>query len=338
MRSCDGSGGACVAPFGPKFAARGARFRPNAMGLLDEMCECPYVCVGGCGTRAAFFYGLLEYLQGKDRYDEFHAQLRGAAGTSSGSMVALAILVGANPAAMAESALLLAREHETAAPAMNVHALLDGYGLDEGEVLQHIIDSLLSAMGLSPRTTFAGLRKLTQRTFVVCTTNLHRMEPFYFSPDATPDVPLREAMYMSMCLPFIFKPRRFRGEIHVDGGMTANIPIDAFRDQAPLVLGLSFVRERRIDDVRAFATAVVLCTLAVQTDALTAYRRAQPRRVFLFDTREEAAAAAYTATETFLHVHRKRGFVAAALDEHRQMGTFVGACVLASLHTVDRSD
>ena len=131
-------------------------------------------------------------------------------------------------AALSEVAVELGRRHETAAPSLDVQMLFDSYGLDDGEVLLEIIDAQLEALGLSRATTFASLHRLTKKDFCVCATNMHTRTPVYFSRETSPQLPLREALFMSMCVPFIFRPRRFRGDLHADGGMSANVPFGAF--------------------------------------------------------------------------------------------------------------
>lgn len=312
----------------------------STCNLASQLRQSEYVCVAGCGTRSMFFYGLLEYLM-THAGDDLFSRIKGTAGTSSGALVALVILLRANPAAMAERALSLAQSHTAAVLHMSVQALFDEYGMDEGELLQSWIDEALTTLGLATGTTFAALHKMTNKTFAVCTTNLVSRSPVYLSHHTAPTMPLREALYMSMCLPFIYRPRRWKGDVCVDGGLTANIPIHAFAGATPpLVLHLKNDTPSPVATLRDFATSVCSCTLSVQRELLASYRAAHPDRVFEFNEGMEppAEGVSICIDTPYLTQLRHNGYVAAMLSEQRNLSHVITGLVALSMRLDSRPD
>lgn len=97
--------------------------------------------------------------------------------------------------------------------------------------------------------TFAQLKKITGKDFVVTSTNLISESSKLFSAKHTPDFPVVDAVCMSMSIPGVFKPTfvnasvdlskkpddpynlSYRG-FYVDGGMMNNLPIHVW-DEGP---------------------------------------------------------------------------------------------------------
>lgn len=298
--------------------------------LIDALSGCEYICVGGCGTRAVFFYGMFEALKVDERYEKFLSGLKGAAGSSSGCMIALLFLMRGNPSAMAEMCLNIGKEFDTVAPALNMQTLFDSYGLDTGDTLYSVIGKLLTTLGLSVTTTFSTLQRMTQKEFKVSATNLHTRTPFIFSADTSPDLPIIDAMYMSMTVPIVFKPRRYKGELYVDGGMTANVPICAFHDKSPVLLYLNQNQRSENTTLKEFAMSVVGCTLGVQSNEINEYHKSHPCSVFEFDD-DNQAPLNLDGNIDFLTQQRKRGFVAGMVQLHQDVTNVIATLVALSL-------
>ncbi|XP_059145233.1 uncharacterized protein LOC131932348 [Physella acuta] len=87
----------------------------------------------------------------------------------------------------------------------------------------------------NPDMTFDDVRKLyRERKVELCivVTNLNQMRSEYCHPKTTPDMPIREAVRMSMALPGLFTARFYdnhgRTDTYVDGGLLCNYPIHCF--------------------------------------------------------------------------------------------------------------
>lgn len=298
--------------------------------LLEALCTHPYVAVAGGGMRCMFLLGVLEHLSSRSEWDAFFEQLRGAAGTSSGALVALALVVGGDIQSLCDALIELSREHTSINPQLDVQMAFDTFGLDDGELLALLIHTVMDTLGLSKSATFASLRRLTSRDFRVCCTNLHTMSPVYLSCETAPSMPIRDAIYMSMCVPFLFKPKRIAGELYVDGGLLRNHPIDAFGPEVvPLLFTYDMSATEPPTSLRAYAVSVALATLHVQEDLLHKWKDAHPTSVITFtDAASRGSTSWIHSTTKALEAMRHRGFVEGLMSNREAVAQFVAAVVL----------
>lgn len=70
--------------------------------------------------------------------------------------------------------------------------------------------------------TLGDVRRATGCAASIVATNLHTGQPAILSSDATPDVPLLDAVLASMALPFVMPPQRLGETWYADGGLTCD--------------------------------------------------------------------------------------------------------------------
>jgi predicted acylesterase/phospholipase RssA len=196
-----------------------------------ELAATRYVVFGGGGGSVLALLGALRCLRRRGL-----GELRGAAGVSAGALAALAVCAGAPPAALEELANDFAGLDILAAP--DVARLVGSCGLDDGGRLRQLIAAVLARCGLADRTTFADLQRLTGRRLVCVNTELRSGRAFAWDAERTPDAPLRDGLYASMCLPMLLVPLRRGDETHVDGGVVCPIPHGYFPPAETLALAL----------------------------------------------------------------------------------------------------
>ncbi|XP_059145229.1 uncharacterized protein LOC131932344 [Physella acuta] len=84
----------------------------------------------------------------------------------------------------------------------------------------------------NPDMTFYDLYRERRVELCIVVTNLNQMRSEYCHPKTTPDMPIREAVRMSMALPGLFTARFYdnhgRTDTYVDGGLLCNYPIHCF--------------------------------------------------------------------------------------------------------------
>jgi predicted acylesterase/phospholipase RssA len=279
-----------------------------------------------------FLFGFLEYLSKKaEQWSAFHRQLKGAAGVSSGTVVALAMLVGVDIKAMCDALVEISRRYHSIAPSLDVQLAFDAFGLDDGLMLQQTIDEMLDALGLSAVATFASLNRLTNKDFRVVATNADTMHPVYFSHTTTPQMPVRDAIYMSMTVPFIFKPRRWMGELHVDGGMLQNYPVHIFEGHTPFLFFMDWDTTPAIC-VRDFAFSIVSATLHVQLLQLEEWRQEHPNSVCaLRDSGRMHEGVSLSMDTDALQGARRRGFIQGMMSERDDLITLVSTLITANI-------
>ncbi|CAL1546595.1 unnamed protein product [Lymnaea stagnalis] len=84
----------------------------------------------------------------------------------------------------------------------------------------------------NPDMTFYDLYRERQMELCVVVTNLNQMRSEYCHPKTTPDMPIREALRMSMAIPGVFTARVYDNhgqfDTYVDGGVLCNYPIQCY--------------------------------------------------------------------------------------------------------------
>ena len=225
-----------------------------------------YVAFGGCGTKGVSYIGCLKALQKHHaEHTGWHHRLLGACGSSSGCIAALAFVVNADADVLLER--WRAMRATTMVPFVDFGAVLSRYGADAGEEVRHILREALSACGLAHDTTFRTLHRLTGRDLRLCVTNLNRCRLEVFSHTTTPDVVVRDAMYWSMTVPFVFQPESYGGDFMVDGCLLSYVPYDVWPLEETIVFhanGASLGEpdggaRRDVADIRTFANQVIRC-------------------------------------------------------------------------------
>lgn len=244
--------------------------------------DAEYVSFGGCACKGLAYLGMLRALQERPEHQAWHARLRGACGSSSGCLAALAFLVDVDARAFVDRCAAL--DIDSVAPCMDLNGVLTRFGMDSGQVVRTLVRELFALSGLShDDTTFATLHRLTGRDLRVCVTNLSTLQLQVFSHATTPDVVISSAMYWSMCIPFVFEPETFRDDVMVDGCALAVVPYDVFDLDRTLVFYVSAGRPLatdrcEINSLRTFAGQVLACCALEVYKRVDSVREARPDR------------------------------------------------------------
>lgn len=79
--------------------------------------------------------------------------------------------------------------------------------------------------------TFADFRAAGYRDVYVSVTNVTKMRNEIFSIETTPDLPLADAVRMSMSIPLYFESVEYNGDHYADGGTVNNYPMEVFDNE-----------------------------------------------------------------------------------------------------------
>lgn len=193
----------------------------------------------GGGVKGIAYVGALQVLQARDLL----RPVENVAGTSAGAITAALVAVGATAEEM--QAILGSTDFASFMDGKgwlvgDAVRLFEHYGIYKGAAFEQWCREQLGeltarATGTAqPDLTFAQLSALAAkepgrfRNLYVVTTNLTRQVPEVFSARTYPDVPLWQAVRMSMSIPLFFEAYSFNGDVYVDGGISWNYPIDLF--------------------------------------------------------------------------------------------------------------
>lgn len=138
---------------------------------------------------------------------------------------------------------------------VNLVSLFTKYGLIAMEPIKKKLKEFIG------NPTFRELKKkLYVSAFCV-----NKSETEYFSVDTHPDMPVVDAICMSMAVPFLFECCKFGDFIYVDGGTTERLPSTAFLNKNPdEILSIKMIFDQRkteIKDLRQFVTNLLTATL-----------------------------------------------------------------------------
>ncbi|WP_438030724.1 patatin-like phospholipase family protein [Sorangium sp. So ce233] len=165
------------------------------------------------------------------------------AGTSAGAITAALLAVGAGADAVGR--ILRSTDFTSFMDGRgwifrDAARLFSNYGVHPGKAFETWLRDQLAQLTevltgrAQPDITFGDLRALAAqhpgraRDLYVVSTNLTRQVAEVFSAEAHADVPLYQAVRMSMSIPLFFEAYPFRGDLYVDGGVSWNYPIDLF--------------------------------------------------------------------------------------------------------------
>ena len=112
----------------------------------------------------------------------------------------------------------------------NIIQAFSSIGLYDNEIIDTALEPLLTAKGLSCKTTLKELYEFTGIDLVIYTTNLNTssLDAISLSHDSHPTLPISTAIAMSMAVPVLFKPIFYDGGCYIDGDKARPAPCLVF--------------------------------------------------------------------------------------------------------------
>lgn len=214
-----------------------------------------FLVFAGGGLHGLSYVGSLIGLQESGALDL--GAVRGCIGTSVGSVLALAVCLGVSPARMSA---LVAQEVEWSRlhPGVNVHSVLEKYGLDTRSGLEYLVGLLLTEAGIHPTATLRAVFALTKRHFACTVCDLTHSKLRYLDHLTAPDLDVLTAVTASMCVPILYEPVRIDGALCVDGGLIENLPVGFFPAERSFTLRFATADEpQAIDGWQDYVSAVL---------------------------------------------------------------------------------
>jgi len=111
--------------------------------------------------------------------------------------------------------------------------IMKEYGYCSGSYFFNFIGNLIKFKTNNQDYTFKNLYDDHKKELVITGTDLNQMKTIYFSNLTTPDFPIRDAVRISMSIPFLFTPLKWNEHFMVDGGTIDNYPIHVFDGAYP---------------------------------------------------------------------------------------------------------
>ncbi len=112
------------------------------------------------------------------------------------------------------------------------------FGLNSVDSLMHIIIKMLEKKNIDKKITFKQLYEKFKIKFIVTGTCLNDVTVHYFSVDTEPDMQVLKAIRISLSIPLIFKPYKYKDKLWIDGACIDNYPIALFKDKLSDTIGI----------------------------------------------------------------------------------------------------
>lgn len=185
----------------------------------------------GGGIKCLAYVGALQVLEEKNILDK----IKRVGGASGGAIIALVIGLGYNSAEVEE---ILNKQDfsaffDNASGIMNnTQYFYNNYGWYKGEAFYTWICQLVENKTGSRKTTFNEIYKNKEKRgfkdIYLMGTNVSTGYSEIFSQEFTPDMPIADAVRISMSIPLVYAAPTFNDSIYVDGGVLNNYPIKIF--------------------------------------------------------------------------------------------------------------
>lgn len=177
--------------------------------------------LSGSGIRFPMFVGGLKRLQ------EAGYEFEEVCGTSGGAIVGSGLASGFSIDEMAN----LCREFLpglTKYLDFSIFRFLWRWGLIRGEKIEEEFEKRL--------TSFMGSTHIPIKIIVVNYDRSSLEQPYkVLSSEGTPDISLSKAVRASMSVPLVFEPVEINGERYIDGGVSANFPVDIYGNRDDVI-------------------------------------------------------------------------------------------------------
>lgn len=121
------------------------------------------------------------------------------------------------------------------------------YGFDKGLKVSNWIESLILKKGYSKKITFKQLYDIKGINLQILASNVNKYSYTIFDTINTPDLNIKDAIRMSISIPFLFTIKEYNGDIHVDGALINNYPIKLFKDNLDNVLGFKLMTNGELE-------------------------------------------------------------------------------------------
>lgn len=122
------------------------------------------------------------------------------------------------------------------------------YGLDTGNNIIKWLQKLMIDKNMDPDITLSELYIKTNVNLQIITTNLNKYIPFNFNHITTPNVKVLDAIRMSISIPLVFTHKTHLGDIHVDGCIINNYPIEIIQSTQKITNILGFKLINTLED------------------------------------------------------------------------------------------
>jgi len=189
--------------------------------------QCRYLSLSAGGTRGFMYLGAFRAMNRhlSHRFGSFLDKVEGIAGCSIGSLFGLILLLKIDLTHMEEVLSPILDSLKEIVPYPDLSLFANRYGIDAGGGVRRTIGLILKMGGVSETCTLSDLKRLLRVDYVCVATNLITQEAVHLRASTHPTMLVVDAVFASMCVPFLFTPFSVGGDPHVDGAIVERNPL-----------------------------------------------------------------------------------------------------------------
>lgn len=193
-----------------------------------------YLVFSGGGIKGIAYCGALKVLEEMCILQS----IKGYAGTSAGSIIAGLLAIGYNSGEILDVMNAIdfnSLIDDKIGYIRDSYNLIKNYGIAPGDTIYDLMGEYIQAKtsNNNPDYTFKELYSNQQIILVIVGTDLRTRNAVYFCHETFPDMPIRQAIRISMSIPFLFEPIKYSNMLCVDGGLVDNYPLHVFDGDKP---------------------------------------------------------------------------------------------------------
>jgi predicted acylesterase/phospholipase RssA len=208
------------------------------------------IVISGGGFKTFGLLGALKYYEKEfDNFKMFQNYL----GCSAGSLICLFLCLEYKIDEIIQilKDFYYKSKHKIKIKLENVINFFENFGLIDNIFLDELIENLLLKKFNKNDINFIEFSKRTGKNLVINSSNLTKKNEEYFNIDTNPEMSIKIAIKISMCVPLIFKPIKYNNNLYIDGGLYNNFPINYFNFNKIETLGLT-LKYNKEEDINNF--------------------------------------------------------------------------------------
>lgn len=191
-----------------------------------------YLVLSGGGIKGIAYCGALKVLEELCILQS----IKGYAGTSAGSIVAGLLAIGYTSNEILD--IMKAIDFESLVDdkigyVRDSYNLIKDYGIAPGKTIYELMGDYIKSKTSNSDYTFGDLYTDHQISLVIVGTDLKTRNAVYFYHGTYPNMSIRQAIRISMSIPFLFEPVSYDNMLCVDGGLVDNYPLHVFDGDKP---------------------------------------------------------------------------------------------------------
>jgi predicted acylesterase/phospholipase RssA len=204
------------------------------------------IVISGGGFKTFGLLGALKYYEKEfDNFKTFQNYL----GCSAGSLICLFLCLEYKIDDIIEilKMFYFKIKHKIKIKLENVINFFENFGLIDNIFLDELIEDLLLKKFNKNDINFIEFSKITGKNLIINSSNLTKKNEDYFNVDNNPEMSIKLAIKISMCVPLIFIPIKYNNNLYIDGGLYNNFPINYFNFNKIETLGLTLKYNKKED-------------------------------------------------------------------------------------------